>query len=197
MAEEKDSTYKVTDRRKFNADGTPRDEPASDQAAPAPSQPQATEPAAGAGLADNVISFPSEAERKKEPAASAPASALGGAQSQPSGTGTRPAAPSAAATASEQAYQQAKRATPTSLPQASFLSLVNMLAVETAVSLGLVETQDQGSPVVDLETARHMIDLLGVVQQKTRGNLSAEEDNLLDNVLADLRMQFVARSKKQ
>ena len=39
--------------------------------------------------------------------------------------------------------------------------------------------------------------MLGMLQSKTRGNLTGEEDNLLENILADLRMQFVAISKRR
>ncbi|HLG14845.1 MAG TPA: DUF1844 domain-containing protein [Blastocatellia bacterium] len=192
MADEKDPTYKVTDRRKFNLDGTPREDAAAiEPTAPAPPETGKPPDDAGAGRATNVVSFPSDADRKKE------AAGPGAAQSQPSDAGPRTAQSSAAFGAAEQSYQQAKRATPTELPPASFLNLVNMLAVEAAVSLGMVETQNQGKPMIDLDTARHMIDLLGVVQQKTRGNLTPEEDNLVDNILADLRMQFVLRSKNQ
>ena len=61
--------------------------------------------------------------------------------------------------------------------------------------LGLIETPGEEPPPPDLEAARHLIDTLGMLQAKTRGNLTADEDRLLDNILADLRMQFVAISR--
>jgi hypothetical protein len=70
-----------------------------------------------------------------------------------------------------------------------------MLGVEAAMHLGLIQSATGEKPPVDLEAARHMIDLLGVLYEKTRGNLSVEEDSLLDNMLADLRMQFVASAR--
>ncbi len=72
-----------------------------------------------------------------------------------------------------------------------------MLAVEAAMHLGLIENPMGGETPIDIEAARHLLDLLGMLQEKTRGNLSAEEDRLLDNLLADLRMQYVVISKRQ
>ena len=48
----------------------------------------------------------------------------------------------------------------------------------------------------DLEAARHTVDILTILQEKTRGNLSKEEDQLLDSVLYELRMKFMAKTNK-
>jgi hypothetical protein len=48
----------------------------------------------------------------------------------------------------------------------------------------------------DLESARHMIEILAMLQEKTRGNLSHEEDQLLDSVLYELRMRFMTKTNK-
>jgi len=48
----------------------------------------------------------------------------------------------------------------------------------------------------DLESARHMIDILAMLQEKTRGNLSHEEDQLMDSVLYELRMRFMTKANK-
>ena len=98
---------------------------------------------------------------------------------------------------SETAYNQTNRGKPSRLPEGPFLSLVNMLAFEAAIHLGLMQAPGGSEMTVDLESARPMIDMLGTLQEKTRGNLSVEEDTLLDNVLADLRMQFVALSRRR
>jgi hypothetical protein len=50
---------------------------------------------------------------------------------------------------------------------------------------------------VNLDAAKHVIDLHGILQEKTRGNLAPEENTLLDNMLADLRMQFVSASGRR
>lgn len=96
----------------------------------------------------------------------------------------------------EKAYNKA-RGPQSALPEASFLNFSNMLAVEAAMHLGLIQNPGEESPHIDLESGRHLIDMLGMLQTKTRGNLTAEEDNLLENILADLRMQFVAISKRR
>jgi hypothetical protein len=212
MAEEKEEGFKITDRRKFNADGTPREAveepkppapeiaapPAFEQgpAEPLPEQAQAQDQTSAAAGADNVVSFPGEAGKKeagkKKDTTEAHTATPAHDPAPASGKSTNEAAATA-----EQAYNQASNAKPSSLPQASFVSLVNMLGIEAAMHLGLIENPSGGGTHLDLEAARHMIDLLGVVEQKTRGNLSSEEDNLLENMLADLRMQYVMRSKRQ
>jgi hypothetical protein len=45
---------------------------------------------------------------------------------------------------------------------------------------------------VDLELAKHWIDVLGMLQKKTRGNLSAQEQQIVEGLLSDLRMQYVS-----
>ena len=199
MAEENDINFKITDRRKFNADGTPRDyvDQIPEPQPRKPAEPQADEPAASELSATseqpddepaNVVSFPSEAERKRDRPQAATAQAEPDEPREPS---TRPVG------AAEQAYSQTTTGQPRGLPEATFLSLINMLAVEAAMHLGLIETPGEASPGIDLEAARHMIDMLGVLEQKTRGNLSADEDKLLENILADLRMQYVALSSRR
>jgi len=48
----------------------------------------------------------------------------------------------------------------------------------------------------DLPMAKHTIDILGMLQQKTKGNLDGEEENLLNSLLYELRMKYVAAAKK-
>jgi hypothetical protein len=72
-----------------------------------------------------------------------------------------------------------------------------MFAAEAAMNLGMAQTPDGGRTPVDFEAARHWIDMLGMLDQKTQGNLTDEEASVLENVLAYLRMQFVAASRKR
>jgi hypothetical protein len=72
-----------------------------------------------------------------------------------------------------------------------------MLGVEAAMHLGLIQTPGEEPLPVDTEAARHLLDMLGILQTKTRGNLTEEEDRLFENMLADLRMQFVAVSRRR
>ncbi len=139
------------------------------------------------GESAKVVSFPTEAERKREQ----PQQAAEDDANERRAPHNRPV------TAAEQAYSQTTGGQPRGLPEATFLSLINMLAVEAAMHLGLIEAPGEASPGIDLEAARHMIDMLGVLEQKTKGNLSPEEETLLENILADLRMQYVALSRRR
>jgi hypothetical protein len=191
MAERGDTGFKVTDRRKYNPDGSPREsaEPEAETVV-TEAEPQAPprEPAA-----NNVLSFPGE-PAKKQPE---PEPQAGAVASEPKAAEPGPTAAQVAAGQAEQAYNQARGPDSARLPEASFLSLVNMLGVEAAMHLGLIQTQGEEPLPVDTEAARHLLDMLGILQTKTRGNLTAEEDNLFENMLADLRMQFVAVSRRR
>ncbi|MEN3336218.1 MAG: hypothetical protein V7641_5583 [Blastocatellia bacterium] len=212
MAEEKDTGFRITDRRKFNPDGSPReqaDEPEPPAAPPAPLvEPETAEtPPAPESLADNVVSFPGEAARRREPAAP-PAEPLPvepqlaePPAAEPSAgdaaNDLRAAQAKAAASAAEQAYNQTRGPQSPQLPEASFLALIDMFAAEAAMNLGMAQTPDGNRTPVDLEAARHWIDMLGMLEAKTRGNLTEEEASVLENVLAYLRMQFVGASRKR
>jgi len=66
------------------------------------------------------------------------------------------------------------------------------LRAQTELQLGLVHFGPESErPKADLELARHSIDLLGVLQEKTKGNLTLEEQRLLENSLTELRFRFV------
>jgi len=61
--------------------------------------------------------------------------------------------------------------------------------------LGLMEDPIQGQKVKNLELGKQTIDILVMLEEKTRGNLSTEEEKLLQNILYDLRINFVKQSK--
>ena len=75
---------------------------------------------------------------------------------------------------------------------ASFLSLVMSLASNAAASLGMMPHPVTGETGVDLQTAKHWIDVLGMLDEKTQGNLDQQEAQTLESLLADLRMQYVS-----
>jgi hypothetical protein len=84
-----------------------------------------------------------------------------------------------------------------SLPPATFDFLVYSLRVQAELNLGMLpEAADEDYLGPDLEAARHYIDLLGVLQEKTRGNLTADEQQALDNALTDVRFSFVEALKR-
>src|SRR5262245_47414607 len=79
---------------------------------------------------------------------------------------------------------------------AHFQNLVVNLARQAAANLGAARHPMTGQIEVDLEGAQQMIELLQSLRQKTRGNLTADEADLLEGLIADLQMQYVAvRSK--
>lgn len=99
---------------------------------------------------------------------------------------------------SESAEQQAEELlTRGKLPPASFGTLVEMLASQVLVFLGLYPDPSQKKPVVRLNFARHYIDTLAMLEEKTRGNLADEEAKFLEHVLHDLRMGYVDAQKRE
>ncbi len=87
-----------------------------------------------------------------------------------------------------------ERGDPRALP-AELSTLVLSLASAAQMALGLVSHPATGKPERNLPQAKHAIDLLGVLEQKTQGNLSAEEAQLLEVLLYQLRMQYVETAR--
>lgn len=77
------------------------------------------------------------------------------------------------------------------LPPADFRSIVGLLATQALGGLGAYGDPDSRRVVVDLPAAQFAIDLLGVLAEKTKGNLSAEENQELTAILSELRARFV------
>ena len=77
----------------------------------------------------------------------------------------------------------------------SFQMLVDFLTRNAAAMLGGMADPQTGRPFVDLEGAREVIDMLDALREKTRGNLSKEDDQLLIEVLGSLKLTFMEISK--
>ncbi len=77
------------------------------------------------------------------------------------------------------------------LPQADFKSLMGVLASQAIMGLGAVGDPKSGRVVIDLDGARFSIDLLGVLEETTKGNLSDEEAAELRQIIVELRARFV------
>lgn len=75
-----------------------------------------------------------------------------------------------------------------------FTMLINAMAEPALLFLGEIAHPASGQPTVDLERAKIQIDMLDLLRIKSRGNLSADEDRLLDQVLYQLRMLYVRRA---
>ncbi|MGH9861843.1 MAG: DUF1844 domain-containing protein [Candidatus Acidiferrales bacterium] len=106
-----------------------------------------------------------------------------------------PVAESEASRSARQSYE--RQANRRGERQADFESVVLSLSTLALQQLGLVEDPVAGRIPADLEAARHVIDMLAVVQEKTLGNLSPQEQQLLEQVLYELRMSFVALTSGQ
>src|SRR5256885_961849 len=77
-----------------------------------------------------------------------------------------------------------------------FIEFVMMQAQNAALFLGQIPNPQTGKGEVNLELAKMFIDQLGMIQEKTRGNLTSEEGAVLKNTLANLQMAFVEVSKE-
>jgi len=77
------------------------------------------------------------------------------------------------------------------LPPPSFAFLVLSLRTQAEMQLGLMHFGEEEGPEPDLRMARHSIDLMAVLLEKTKGNLTLDEQRLLENSLTELRFRFV------
>src|SRR5713226_8864580 len=81
------------------------------------------------------------------------------------------------------------------LPPPTFEFLVFSLKTQAEMSLGLMAFAEEKDAKPDLRAARHAIDLLAMITEKTRGNLSLEEQRFIENALTELRFRFVQVSE--
>ena len=82
------------------------------------------------------------------------------------------------------------------LPPVDFSTFVLSLASSAMVHLGEVAHPETGAPALNLPLARQTIDMLAMIEEKTRGNLSKDEATYLESILYDLRMRCVAACEK-
>ncbi len=78
--------------------------------------------------------------------------------------------------------------------QLTFTAFVLGLASSALIHLGAQPDPESGKLNVDLVLARQSIDVLALLRDKTRGNLTPEEDNLFGSILSDLQLRFVEKS---
>jgi Domain of unknown function (DUF1844) len=149
MAEENQGSFKVTDRRLFNADGTLREDALIEE--PAPTPPPEPQPAVSSGSAQPQRQF-------------------------------------AAATAPE-LQPEPEDAEP---ERTMFNEFLMGIASSAFIYLGLVEHPATGRRQVDMTAAKESIDMLVMLQEKTKGNLTRGEEKFFDDLLSDLKMQYVS-----
>ncbi|HNX25851.1 MAG TPA: DUF1844 domain-containing protein [Phycisphaerae bacterium] len=82
------------------------------------------------------------------------------------------------------------------LPEASFVTLVNQIAMQAVMALGGVEEPSSGKRILDLGLAKFQIDTLAVLKEKTKGNLNDEETKFIDTTINELQMAFVSMAKQ-
>jgi hypothetical protein len=190
---EQNKPFVVTDRRKFTLDGTPRPDadpspepeprdipPAIHQAPPAPEPPL-------------EFKSPSAATSKPEPPTQAepPASQIPDLPPPPTAREMEQA--SAAYQQTSERLDTAVRAANPGMdhpPAMTFEQIVQSIYMSTIMQLGGA-TQEGQQPRVDLMGARQSIDMLSILAEKTKGNLTPVESQLLDNALFEVRMGFL------
>jgi Domain of unknown function (DUF1844) len=117
-------------------------------------------------------------------------------KSEPRLVGTPPGMPSPAASpaAGPQPVSPADE-TPDRKPSRGLQMLINFLAQNAAMLLGAYPDPRTGQAMIDLEGARELIDMLDALRETTRGNLAAEDDRLLLDVLGSLKLSYMETTK--
>src|SRR5262249_49404294 len=82
------------------------------------------------------------------------------------------------------------------LPEINFSTFIISLSTQALMHLGEIADPLSGKEEIDLAGAKQMIDILSLLQDKTRGNLDAGEQQLVEDILYDLRMRYVDAVKK-
>ena len=167
MAENKKSEFTVTDKRRFTAEGE-----ASSQEAP---REDNTQPSQGA------TSVASEEHKPESPVPPPPSAAERQAQHDAFKQSSKELDDALAGNLSGRTAKDF---------EVTFERFAASLYMGALVQLGLVHEQG-GQPQVDLIGARQSIDTLGMISDKTKGNLLPQEENLLQNILYELRMAYV------
>jgi hypothetical protein len=187
---EQNKPFVVTDRRKFTLDGTPRPD-----ADPSPERAPRETSATPASALESPLEF-------KSPNATGDAAAPDSAPDPHSTVEPElPPAPSAAEMEqANTAYQQTSDRLDTAVraanpgmdhpPAMSFEQIVQSIYMSTIMQLG-GGTPDGQQPKIDLMGARQSIDMLSILSEKTRGNLTPAESQLMDNALFEVRMGFL------
>jgi hypothetical protein len=168
MAERKQETFTVTDRRLFTSDGELRKDAPEEQEYPVATQTTSTKPptAEAPASAENVEpQGPSAAEQHEQAKAYQKSSAEMDRQAEASGISTKDM-------------------------EITFERFLASLYMTGMMQLGLMHEQGM-PPQVDLMGARQTIDTLSLLNDKTKSNLTSKEESLLQNALYEMRMAYV------
>ena len=162
---QEEPVLKIEDKRKFNPDGSLREGVVIEQ-----EEPKAEEPVAPVEP-QNVVSNEPIVQTANQVA------------SQP--------APVPESPATKEAEEPTEEDIMNDENPASFVNFLSTLVTNAAASLGAMPHPVTGQKSVDLETGKYWIDVLGMLAEKTNGNLNSQEENLLKSILGDLQMQYV------
>jgi len=188
MSEEQ-PTFKVKDRRLFNPDGTPREVEREET------------PDSGSTTSDTPQSDAAKSNAASSPQTTATSSASTSTETSAAREGASVSSTTQSALDEERFQSTEDMETeedvrmhedvPGADDPASFINFLMSIASNAAAALGMMEHPVTGQRGVDLPLAKHWIDVLGMLQQKTRGNLAAQERQIFEGLLADLRLQYV------
>ena len=168
MAERKQETFTVTDRRLFTSDGELRKDAPEEQEYPVAAQPTSPRPPAPAASPSSDSpepQGPSAAEQHEQAQAYQKSSAEMDRQAEANGISTKDM-------------------------EITFERFMASLYMTGMMQLGLMHEQGM-PPQVDLMGARQTIDTLTLLRDKTKSNLSSKEENFLQNALYEMRMAYV------
>lgn len=192
---EKPPVFTVTDRRKFTMEGELRDD-----ASPASTEPEPAKPASEPAAKSKDEPAPGPRLVTTPPAPKSPEPEQPVAHEAAEDTETPPAVTAQEESAAHHAYQQSSEHIDTMLraanpaagaPQAvTFEHVIQSIYLSAIVALGAAAEPGQKARI-DILGARQSIDMLGVLQEKTKGNLTEKEQRLLQNALFEVRMMFL------
>jgi len=146
-----------------------------------------SKPAGGFKVTDRR-SFTDEAE-PRDNASEQPSSSASSTASPAASSAARPPAPANAAGVTAEPPTAA-------FPPVDFHTFVLSLGSSALLHLGELEHPDVGAPQKDLPLAKHTIDILVMLEEKTKGNLTPAEEKLIGSLLYDLRLRYVEAQKK-
>ena len=164
---------KVTDKRKFNVDGSLREGIKIEKEEPK------EDISAKVEQTSNIISEANEPLPQTHPSAQA---------ETPNIPETKPAVETKQEEEEEEDIMDDEN-------PSSFINFLSTLVTNAAASLGAMPHPVTGQQSVDLDTGKYWIDVLAMLQEKTDGNLSSQEEKLLKSVLGDLQMQYLALTR--
>jgi len=81
-------------------------------------------------------------------------------------------------------------------PEPDFNFFITTLSLQASIALGTLVNPVTNQKEEDISHAKFIIDTLGMLKEKTKGNLNEEENKLLENVLYELRMQYIEKTNK-